>query len=111
MGNLEDLKLAMEAGDYNAKPTKLRQGCMYIVKDDGTEPTEADYDLAHKAQAAGLWKYTRTIAPMSPEDKAMVIERYGQDGYEKLCKAFGIPVDPADSTKDGNPTEPNDSGR
>jgi hypothetical protein len=44
MSNLDELMKALEAGGYNAKPSKLRQGCIMIIKDDGTEPTEEELD-------------------------------------------------------------------
>ena len=42
---LKSLQEALEAGGYNAKPSKLRQGTIMLApKEDGTEYTEEELD-------------------------------------------------------------------
>lgn len=41
---LEELRKALEAGNHNARPTKLRQGCVTLVNADGTPCTEEEYE-------------------------------------------------------------------
>ena len=45
-GSIAAFVKALEEAGYNAKPGKLRNGCMTLVRADGLPATEDDYDRA-----------------------------------------------------------------
>lgn len=58
MSNLDDLRKALEAGGYNAKPSKLRQGSIFafFYDENGNirEGTEEEWDKLYAQAEVGL---------------------------------------------------------
>lgn len=45
---LKKLLDAIERGDYNQAPGKLRQSCMTILKENGEPLTDEEYEVAYE---------------------------------------------------------------